>query len=183
MQKRSRSGWILFLGAITVGGLYYFGKENVYVTSALVQSEIDFTPGTTGDKRLDSNSASLTPQSKNEASVDKTVDEYADKNVGTIGRGSTLIENVNSVQKVVSENSLSLNEGMLDNDDGRDTDDPVNDSSAEMEATKIEEAAPGKEQANTVEATSEKEPTKIVRKSNNPDEAKTVIKEKEKKKQ
>jgi hypothetical protein len=156
-----RTWWILILGVIAVGGLYYFEKTNTNTVESAVISE----------------SLSLTDKDGSVSASNKTTTR--DAGVGTVGNTSTQSTGNNKI----TGNDISLNqerfpisnelsrETSSDHDEAKFDEGPVD--NVPIQGNEIENATiPGVEKA--VE-------TKAIMKAAKDDEGKTVIKEKEKK--
>jgi hypothetical protein len=156
-----RTWWILILGVIAVGGLYYFEKTNTNTVESAVISE----------------SLSLTDKDGSGSASKKTTTR--DAGVGTVGNTSTQSTGNNKI----TGNDISLNqerfpisnelsrETSSDHDEAKFDEGPVD--NVPIQGNEIENTTiPGVEKA--VE-------TKAIMKAAKDDEGKTVIKEKEKK--
>jgi hypothetical protein len=157
-----RTWWILILGVIAVGGLYYFEKTNTNTVESAVISE----------------SLSLTDKEGSGSGTSKKT-TTRDAGVGTVGNTSTQSTGNNKI----TGNDISLNqerfpisnelsrETSSDHDEAKFDEGPVD--NVPIQGNEIENATiPGVEKA--VE-------TKAIMKAAKDDEGKTVIKEKEKK--
>lgn len=186
-HKKSRKGWIFLLGMITVGGLYYFGRTNVSVTSSLVKSEVLATHSSDGSKEIDNNPAAITEQSKTNTSANEITKDHIDKDGQEIEKRATPTQKISSVQKASIDNSFSViteadNEGLQANDDfvvNNSTEIDVTSNEAAVDREK--EPAAGLGEKNEVNDEEVKTVTEVKTVKKETEDVKTVIKEDKKK--